>query len=616
MSRPLEKPRTGFLVTFESAKEPVWSLPGETILDCARRAGVRVSSVCGGRGLCKSCVIRIKEGPAEKASPEDVEFFSPAEINDNWRRACRTFPVGNCTVEVSARAGAAPLRTQIRSEDVWVHPDPAVRLCPITVAEASLKHPVADDHRLMRALNEKWPGAGTRIDVEVLRALPSLMRTPGGQLEAAVRFGEVVGVLLPEKKPFLGLAIDLGTTNIAGLLVDLRTGRTLQSEGIENPQATYGADVITRIGHARSSAETLRDLRDLAVGGINGLARTLCAARSLTTDRIAEIVVVGNTAMHHLFLGLPVKNLGAVPFVPVASSPLDVKARDTGLEAMPGAYVHLLPNIAGFVGADHTAVLLAIDCEHERRTIVVLDIGTNTEISLLHQGKLTSLSCPSGPALAGGHIRCGMRSAPGAIAAVTITGEEVHFETIDGALPVGICGSGVLDVTAQLYLAGIVNSGGRMRADHPRVRSRNGQRQFVLADKSQTHGRSVVFTQHDIRAVQLAKGAIRAAIDVLLHDAGLETQQIDQIIIAGAFGAYIDLPNSIAIGMLPDVPLDRIAQVGNAAGIGAKLALVSHPHRVTAQSIAAGSRYIEMSGLAAFNTAFMKSIAFPNSKNN
>jgi len=611
MSRVLEKPRTGFLITFEAAKEPIWSLPGETILDCARRAGVRIASPCGGRGLCKSCVVRIKDGPVGEPSPQDVEFFSREEIAENWRRACQIFPAGNCTVEVSARAAAAPMRTQVRSEDVWVPPDPAVRLCPITVAAASLEHPVADDHRLIRALNEKWPGAGSRIDVETLRALPQAVWASAGPLEAAVRFGEVVGLFPADKKPFLGLAVDLGTTNIAAFLVDLRSGRTLQSDGIENPQASYGGDVISRIGHARASAEARRNLRDLAVRGINDLARSLCAARSLSTDRIADIVVAGNTAMHHLLLGLPVDHLGVVPFVPVVSNALDIKARDVGIEALSGAYVHFLPNIAGFVGGDHTAVLLAIGSEHEDRTIVTLDIGTNTEISLIRRGEISSLSCPSGPALEGGNILCGMRSAPGAIESVKISGDEVQLETIDGASPVGICGSGVLDAAAQLYLAGVVTRTGRMIAGHPRVRTRSGQLEFVLAENAQIPGRQVVFTQHDVRAVQLAKGAIRAAITVLLDEAGITFEQIDQIIIAGAFGVYIDLESALAIDMLPPVPLERIAQVGNAAAIGAKLALVSYPQRATAQSLAAKARYLELSGSARFNTAFRHSIAFP-----
>jgi uncharacterized 2Fe-2S/4Fe-4S cluster protein (DUF4445 family) len=287
---------------------------------------------------------------------------------------------------------------------------------------------------------------------------------------------------------------------------------------------------------------------------------------------------------------------------------------------MPGAWVHLFPNIAGFVGGDHTAVLLAIGVEDQSETkskpVIAIDIGTNTEMSLIHtggprQGRMLSLSVPSGPALEGGHIKCGMRSAPGAIEAVKIHGDRVEVETIGGAPAVGICGSGVVDTVAQLYLAGVLDRGGRMVKDHARVRLTNGRAAFTLADESETGGAPVVFTQHDVRAVQLAKGAIRAGISILLAEAGLREDDIGQFIIAGAFGAYIDLESAVAIDMLPAVPLERFAQVGNAAGIGAKLALVSYPHRATAQSIAASSRYLELSGSARFNDVFVKSIGFP-----
>jgi len=318
--------------------------------------------------------------------------------------------------------------------------------------------------------------------------------------------------------------------------------------------------------------------------------------------------------MHHLFLQLPVEYLGAVPFVAASASATDVKARDIGLKAMPGAYIHLLPNIAGFVGGDHTAMLLAIGSDHEEKTVVALDIGTNTEISLIHKGRLLSIACPSGPALEGGHIRCGMRSAPGAIESVEISGDQVSIKTIGNAPPVGICGSGVLDATAQLYLAGVVSPTGRMTKEHPRVRIHDGQPEFVLADEREAQGAAIVFSQRDVRAVQLAKGAIQAGIQVLLEDAGLREEEIEQVIIAGAFGNYVDLASAVAIGMLPDLPLDRFAQVGNAAGIGAKLALVSYPHRATAQSIAASSHYFELAGSVRFNTAFMHAMGFPEHK--
>lgn len=615
MNRAQESLHAGHWITFEPEGQRVWSGPSETLLDSARRAGVRIASVCGGRGLCQSCVVRISEGPVGPPSQEDLEFFSSEEIANNWRRACQSLACGDCRVEVSARARAVPLRTEVESEDVWVRPDPAVRLYPVKVAAPTLEHPDADDHRLLSALNEKWPGTCSRIDLDVLRQLPGTLRALGGDVAALVRFGEIIGVSAPRKGPLPGLAVDIGTTNIGVLLVDLRNGRTLASRATENPQTTHGADVITRIGKARSSPERQKELHDLAVGAINDAARELCESQSLNPEQIADVVIAGNTVMHHLLLQLPVEHLGAVPFVAASTSAIDVKAREVGITAMPGAYVHAIANIAGFVGGDHTAMLLAIGSDREEKTVVALDIGTNTEISLIHKGRLLTVSCPSGPALEGRHIRCGMRSAPGAIESVSVSGGKVAIKTIADEPPIGICGSGVLDATAQLYLAGIVSPTGRMTPEHPRVRMRDGQPEFVLAE-GQAQGSAIVFNQRDVRALQLAKGAIRAGIQVLLEDAGVGEEQIEQVIIAGAFGNYIDLESALAIGMFPDLPLDRFAQVGNAAGIGAKLALVSYPHRATAQSLAARSRYIELAGSDRFNKAFMRSMRFPNRRKN
>jgi uncharacterized 2Fe-2S/4Fe-4S cluster protein (DUF4445 family) len=611
-----ESPLAGHWITFDPGGHRIWSFPAETLLDTARRAGVRIASVCGGRGLCQSCVVRVTEGPVAPPSLQDQEFFSSEDLANDCRRACQTLACGDCRVEVSERARAVPLRTEVESEDVWVRPDPAVRLYPVKVAPPSLEYPVADDHRLLTALNEKWPGTCSRIDLDVLRRLPNSLRTLDGQVVAIVRFGETIGVISPRKEPLPGLAVDIGTTNIGVLLVDLRNGRTLASRAMENPQTSHGSDVITRIGKARSSPERQKQLHDLVVTGINDAARELCESRSLSPDQIADVVVAGNTVMHHLLMLLPVDYLGAVPFVAASASAMDVKARDIGIAAAPGAYVHAIANIAGFVGGDHTAMLLAIGGDHESKTIVALDIGTNTEISLIHQGRILSISCPSGPALEGRHIRCGMRSAAGAIESVEISGDRVSVQTIGNAPPIGICGSGVVDATAQLYLAGVVNGTGRMTRDHARVRMRDGQPEFVLADEREANGAAVVFNQRDVRAVQLAKGAIQAGIQVLLDEASLRVDQIDQVIIAGAFGNYIDLASAVAIGMLPDLPLDRFAQVGNAAGIGAKLALVSYPHRATAQSIAARAQYIELAGSERFNRAFMRAMRFPNQTRN
>jgi uncharacterized 2Fe-2S/4Fe-4S cluster protein (DUF4445 family) len=616
VTRLTESVIAGHWVTFEPEGLRVWSMPAETLLDTARRAGIRIASVCGGRGLCQSCIVRITQGPVEPPSQQDLEFFSAEELAKSWRRACQTFARGDCRVEVSARARAIPVRTEVESEDVWVRPDPAVRLYRVTVPPPTLDHPAADDNRLLTAINERFPGSCSRVDLDVLRRLPTILREQGGQVGAIARFGEVIGVMPPEKAPLVGLAIDVGTTNLGVLLIDLRHGRTLASRAMENPQTAHGADVITRIGKARSSPELQKQLHDLVVGAINEATRELCEAQALSPEQIADIVIAGNTVMHHLLLQLPVEHLGAVPFVATSTSAIDVKARDVGIQAAPGAYVHAIANIAGFVGGDHTAMLLAIGGDHEEKTIVALDIGTNTEISLIHNGRLLTISCPSGPALEGRHIRCGMRSASGAIESVEISGDQVRIKTIGNAPPIGMCGSGVVDATAQLYLAGLVSRTGRMTREHPRVRIRDGQPEFVLADERETRGAAVVFNQRDVRAVQLAKGAIRAGIQLLLDEADLSEQQIAQVIIAGAFGNYIDVASAVAIGMLPELPLDRFAQVGNAAGIGAKLALVSYPHRATAQSIAASSRYLELAGLVPFNRAFMRAMRFPDRSRN
>lgn len=605
----------GHWINFDPDGRRVWSLPSETLLDTARRAGVRIASVCGGRGLCKSCVVRISEGPVGAPSAGDLEFFSSEDLANNWRRACQTLSVGDCCVAVPERARAVPLRTEVESEDIWVRPDPAVRLYSVKVAPPSLARPKADDERLLTALNQRWPGLCSRIDLAVLRTLPYTLRQLGGDVTAAVRFGEIIGVSAPRKCPLPGLAVDIGTTNIGVLLVDLRNGRTIGSRAMENPQTNYGADVITRIGKARSSPQLQKQLQQLVVSAINEAARELCESQSLQPDQIADVTVAGNTVMHHLFLNLPVEHLGAVPFVAASTTALDVKARDVGLVAMPGAYVHLIANIAGFVGGDHSAMLLATVGDLQEKAAIALDIGTNTEISLIDRGRLLTISCPSGPALEGGHISCGMRSAPGAIESVNISRGEVELKTIADRPPIGICGSGVLDAAAQLYLAGIVSRTGCMIREHPRVRIRDGKPEFILVP-GDAASPAVVFSQRDVRAVQLAKGAIRAGIQVLLEAAGLREDQIEQVIIAGAFGNYINLESAIAIGMLPRLPLDRFAQVGNAAGIGAKLALVSYPHRATAQSIAASSQYIELAGSRRFNQVFMRAMCFPSSSEN
>jgi uncharacterized 2Fe-2S/4Fe-4S cluster protein (DUF4445 family) len=316
------------------------------------------------------------------------------------------------------------------------------------------------------------------------------------------------------------------------------------------------------------------------------------------TEEIIEVVVVGNTALHHLLLGLPVAQLVVAPFSPAVCRALDVKGRDLGLHIAPGAYVHLLPNIAGFVGADHVAMLLATGVADRPGPVVALDIGTNTEVSLVHQGRVSSVSCASGPAVEGGHIKDGMRAAAGAIERLRIEEGRVRYQTVEGAPPIGLCGSGILDAVAELLRAGIINEGGRMAQEHPLVRGDSGQRCFlVVREEEQESRRGIVITQRDVRELQLAKAAIRTGIQTLLENGGCQEEDIRQVVIAGAFGSYIDASSAMAIGMLPSLPLERFHQVGNAAGAGARLAL-------EAQRLASRVEYVELATTPNFMKTF------------
>jgi len=500
----------------------------------------------------------------------------------------------------------APQRIQVEGLEMRVPPEPAVRAYAVQLSAPSLEAPGADADRLLQALNQRHKLRCAKIDIGALRTMSDHLRSWKWKGQAAVRNGEVIAIL-PSKGRELGLAIDLGTTKVASYLVDLSDGRTLAAKGIMNPQISYGEDIISRMTAAVHSPADATALQKLAVDAMNELCTDLCGEIGAKPEEILEAVVVGNTAMHHLFLLLPVKQLARSPFVPAISGALGVKARELGLNIAPGAYVHLLPNIAGFVGADHVSMLLATDAWQAKETTVALDIGTNTEVSLIYKGQIVSTSCASGPAFEGGHITYGMRATTGAIERLHMDGDKIHYQTIDGAPPVGICGSGILDALAQLCVAKVIDEGGRITDSRHRVRIYKGQREFILVSKEERKGKSpITITQRDVRELQLAKAAIRTGIQLLLEASGCPEDDIRQVIIAGAFGTYIDISSAVAIGMLPALPLNRFRQVGNAAGTGAKLALISLRSRAQAEAIASKVSYIELASTPGFQPTFME----------
>ncbi len=576
----------------------------ESILTCARELGLGISGVCGGRGTCHTCRIQMLSGIFSEPTPSEIEVFSPQELADGWRLACQVYPHGNCRLSIPAESMSTVQRLQVEGLAITVTPEPVIKAYHLRLPVPSLDDPQADGDRILQTLNQQYGRHCNRVDIDVLRTISPKLRAWNWECQATVRDDEVIAIgSWPSRQ--LGLAVDLGTTKIAGYLVDLSNGRTLASQGIINPQASYGDDIISRISTVIKSPDDGATLKSLVVEVLNTLAVSLCAGVGASVEEIVDAVVVGNTAMHHLFLGLSVEQLALSPFTPVVSHALDIKAREAGLHMASGAFVHLLPNIAGFVGADHVAVLLATGAAIAKGPVIALDIGTNTELSLVNNGKITAVSCASGPAFEGGHIKYGMRASRGAIERLRIKGDKVQYQTIDEAPPVGICGSGILDTVAQLYMAGIIDERGRIKANHPRIHTNKGQREFVLVGRQKAH-QKITITQKDVRELQLAKAAIRTAIQLLLEINGFTEKQIDQVVIGGAFGSYIDLSSAVTIGLLPPLPLHFFRQVGNAAGMGAKMALVSLAKRKEAQDIASRAHYIELASAPNFMQTFIE----------
>jgi uncharacterized 2Fe-2S/4Fe-4S cluster protein (DUF4445 family) len=608
------------LIDFEPTGRRGECPKGETLLECARILGVGLTSLCGGTGSCGQCIVQIVDGDVSPATSEDAHYLTSDAIAHGYRLACRTTPRTECTVRVPLESLTSPQRTQVEGEETPVAPDPLAKSYLVTLQPPSLDDLRADAGRLANALQEQYRVTATHVDLDVLREISSSLRAhidaESGcwRVRVVTREDEVIGLLPPEASP-LGLAIDLGTTKIAAYLVDLASGRTLASHGLMNPQIPYGEDVIARIALAEQDEAKRSLLRQLVVRAVSEAAAELCSRVKAEVSQIVDAVVVGNTAMHHLFLGLPVRQLALAPYVPAVASPLDVKARDLGLRLAPGAHVYLLPNVAGFVGADHVAMLLATQIEDAHGVTLAIDIGTNTEMCLANQGVLTSTSCASGPAFEGAHIKHGMRAANGAIERLRLVGDKVEYQTIGSLPPVGLCGSGIVDVMAQLFLAGVIDRQGRM-LDHPRVRAANGVREFVLVDEAtllsgsadEARRSAIVFTQQDVRQLQLAKGAMRTGMELLLAASGRKTEEIDSVIIAGAFGSYIDVSSAITIGLFPKLPLERFRQVGNAAGMGAKLALISRAKRDAAQALATRIGYLELAAHPLFSTTFAQAM--------
>ncbi len=579
----------------------------ETILSAAQHAGIILNATCGGEGICGHCIVRVMAGKVTEPNQVEESHLGQEQVSQGWRLACQVNPLSDAVIHIAPEALATAQRTQTEGLDLPVELAPAVRAVTVTLNAPSN----SDLRQDASSLQDYLDISNLHIPNAVLSLLPGILKENNTHMNLFLRGNTVVG-LRPAGTAALGLAVDLGTTKLAGYLVDLASGKTLAASGVMNPQIAYGEDVISRISYATKSRKGRRELQRVVVDALNAMAVALCFQTGHATEDIADAVIVGNTAMHHLLLHLPVSQLGTAPYVPAEKEAMDIVAGGLGLKFAPGANLHLLPNVAGFVGADHVAMLLGsgmLDCDG---VILGMDIGTNTEISLIAHGRHYACSTASGPAFEGAHIRHGMRAAPGAIEKVLIHDGDIRLQTVDNQPPVGLCGSGILDLVAQMLKAGMINLRGAFnkQGNNPRIRCGENGMEFVLLTADENDGREISFTRKDISEIQLVKGSIRAGFEILLEKAGITEKEIDTVVIAGAFGTYLDVESGIDIGMFPRITKDRFVQVGNAAGTGARMALLSQAKRAQAIQVARHVSYIELTTEPSFPSLFTKSLLF------
>lgn len=634
-----ERPMKRHQVIFQPSGRRGEVPEGTTLLEAAQSLGVGIESLCGGNGSCGKCRVRVESGTFERygitslpehLSPfteEEGGFISGNERTEGFRLACTAMIRGDLLIVVpeESRTGRQVVRKEATNRAITLNP--AVRLFPVTLDPPTLSRPLGDYERLVDALGERYGIPRPGIDYPALVQLPGVLRLGNWHVTAALWMEREIIALFPgEVRESYGLAVDVGSTTVAGYLCNLRSGAVIATESLMNPQVAYGEDVIARITYVIDHPSAgLEKLKGVIIDSLNRLIRGVTAQAGLSPADILEVTMVGNTAMHHLLLGIDPRNLGVCPFTPALHRALDIKARDLGLLTHPAANIHLLPIEAGFVGADNVGVLIAEEPYLREEMVLIIDVGTNGEMIIGNRERLLSASCATGPALEGAHIRFGMRAAPGAIERIRIdpATREVSFKIIgaEGWRPEspitgarGICGSGIIDGVAELHRAGIIEKSGRFLADPatPRLRMNNeGKPEFVIAWREETVlNEEITIGQQDVRSVQLAKGALYTGAKLMMQHLGIT--KLDRVILAGAFGSYIDKTAAMRLGMFPDCDLEAVSSVGNAAGDGARIALLDREKRGEAESIARQVEYLELTTEEHFQQEFLASLAIPH----
>jgi len=648
---------------------------GITIIEASRLMGADIEALCGESKVCGKCRVRIEEGFFEKygieSKPTHVSPWQAVEeekfINAEDRRAgCRLGCVakieGDLLIFVPEESRAGKQVVSKAARDIHIEHNPAVKLYYIEVEAPSFQEPTGDFERICTELENRYGLKDLRIDIQTLRKLPTILRKKGWKVTVSVWMDrEIIRVQPGKREESYGLAIDIGTTTVAAYFCNLSTMEVMDTVSMMNPQCKYGEDVMSRITYhmmnpgglekmSNDIVEALNTLIDEAIAGTYPPKKKVKKKKGeegpvqrievpeegktylrLEKEDIEDITIGCNTAMHHILLNIDPEHVGLAPFPPVIHHSLDIKARDLGININPSSYVFVLPNEAGFVGADNVGVLIAEEPYNKDEIQLIIDIGTNGELVLGNKEKLISSSCATGPALEGAQLSFGMRAAPGAMERINIDPEthEVDYKVIgrdawlrysepEDMKAKGICGSGILDLLAELYKAGIVTKSGRFnnkghKSDRFRKNPETGQPEFVLAWAEETSiDKDIVITQKDVRQIQLAKGALYAGCKLMIRRMNVEN--VDKVKIAGAFGTHVDREKALIMGLFPDCEIEKIVSVGNAAGDGCRAALLNRKKREEADWVSRNVEYIELTVESDFQQEFMGAMQLPHMK--
>ncbi|MBW1803204.1 MAG: DUF4445 domain-containing protein, partial [Deltaproteobacteria bacterium] len=646
---------------------------GTSLIEASRLLGVDIEALCGEKRVCGKCKVRIEEGHFEKfniesgmshVSPwqkEEEKFINGEERKSGMRLGCVARVEDDVLVFVPEESRAGKQVVSKAARDIRIEHNPAINTYYLELEKPTFETPMADFERICETLEKNHGLKDLKIDLYTMRQLPNALRSGDWKVTVSVWMDkEVIRVRPGKVEGRYGIAIDVGTTTIAGYLCDLATMEVIDTVSLMNPQCKYGEDVMARITYHMQTPGGLKRMSEDLIEGLNWLIDEAVKGTHppgkkvkkneggeetetwveepeegktylrLTTEDIEDITLGGNTAMHHILLKLDPQFVGLAPFPPVIHHSLDIKARDLGIRINPAAYVFILPNEAGFVGADNVGVLIAEEPYQSEEIQLIIDIGTNGELVLGNRDEMISSSCATGPALEGAQLQFGMRAAPGAIERIKIDPEthEVDYKVIgrdawksysepEEMQTKGICGSGILDVLAELYRSGVVLKSGKFNPDQKsnrfRKNSDNNQPEFIIAWANETSiDKDVVITQKDVRQIQLAKGALYAGCKLMMSRMGLE--KVDKVKIAGAFGTHVDRQKALIMGLFPDCEIERIVSVGNAAGDGCRAALLNRKKREEADWVARHVEYIELTVEGNFQKEFMGSMQIPHMK--